>query len=34
MVRFVGPDDPTPMPDKICLVAFGLVVRVLELGIY
>ena len=28
MVCFVGPVDPTPMPDKLCLVAFGLVVLV------
>jgi hypothetical protein len=32
MVCCVGPIDPTPMPGKLCLVAFGLVVRVLELG--
>jgi hypothetical protein len=34
MVCFVGPIDPTPMLGKLCLVAFGLVVCVLELGKY
>jgi hypothetical protein len=34
MICFVGPFDPTPMPGKLCLVAFGLVVRVLELEKY
>ena len=29
MVFFVGPIDPTPVPGELCLVAFGLVVRVL-----
>ena len=32
MVFFVGPIDPTPVPGELCLVTFGLLVRVLELG--
>ena len=31
---FVGPVDPIPMPGKLCLVTFGLLVRILELGKY
>jgi hypothetical protein len=34
MVCFVGPVDPTPMPGKLYMEAFGLVVRVLELEKY